>query len=59
MRSLDRKFLEQQAIPLEFAGTLRMLGEYRGKQELFFRQTPQVHSTLNQVAIIQSTESPT
>jgi hypothetical protein len=37
MRSLDRKFLEQQAIPLEFAGTLRMLGEYRGKQELFFR----------------------
>ncbi len=57
MRSLDRKFLEQQAIPLEFAGTLRTLGEYRGKQEFFSRQTPQVLDTLKQVAIIQSTES--
>lgn len=57
MKSLDRNFLEQQAIPLEFAGTLRVLGEYRGKQELFTRQTPQVLNTLKQVAIIQSTES--
>lgn len=57
MKSLDRNFLEQQAIPLEFAGTLRALGEYRGKQELFTRQTPQVLETLKQVAIIQSTES--
>jgi len=57
MRSLDRNFLEQQAIPLEFVGTLRALGEYRGKQELFSRQTPQVLNTLKQVAIIQSTES--
>lgn len=57
MRSLDRKFLEQQSIPLEFVGTLRALGEYRGKQELFFRQTPHVLNTLQQVAIIQSTES--
>src|SRR4030066_423355 len=57
MKSLERSFLERQAIPLEFAGTLRLLGEYRGKQELFTRQTPQVLNTLKQVAIIQSTES--
>ena len=57
MRSLDRRFLEQQAIPLEFVGSLRTLGEYRGRQELFFRQTPQVLNALKQVAIIQSTES--
>lgn len=57
MKSLDPNFLEQQAIPLEFAGTLRVLGEYRGKQELFARQTPQILETLKQVAIIQSTES--
>jgi Fic family protein len=57
LRSLDRNFLEQQAIPLEFAATFRLLGEYRGKQELFSRQTPQVLNTLQQVAIIQSTES--
>ncbi|MDP2863321.1 MAG: Fic family protein [Desulfobacterales bacterium] len=57
MKSLDRAFLEQQSIPLEFAGTLRLLGEYRGKQELFTRQTPQILKTLKEVAIVQSTES--
>ena len=57
MKSLDHGFLQQQAIPIEFAGTLRVLGEYRGKQELFTKQTPQVLNTLKQVAIIQSTES--
>jgi Fic family protein len=57
MKSLDREFLEQQAIPLGFAGTMRLLGEYRGKQELYTRQTPQVLNTLRQVAIIQSVES--
>jgi hypothetical protein len=55
MKSLDRNFLEEQSIPLEFAGTLRVLGEYRGKQELFTRQTPQVLNTLKQIAIVQST----
>ncbi len=57
MKSLDRGFLEQQAIPIEFAGTLRVLGEFKGKQELFIKQTPQVINTLKEVAIIQSTES--
>ena len=57
MKSLDRSFLERQAVPLEFAGTLRLLGEYRGKQELYTQQTPQVLNTMKQVAIIQSTES--
>lgn len=57
MKSLDRDFLERQAVPLEFAGTLRQLGEYRGKQELYKRQMPQVLDTLKRVAIVQSTES--
>jgi Fic family protein len=58
MKSLDREeFLEQQSIPIEFAGTLRLLGEYRGKQELYARQTPQILNTFRQVAIIQSAES--
>jgi len=46
-----------QAVPLEFAGTLRLLEECRGKQALFTKQTPQVSNTLRQVAIIQSTEA--
>ncbi|MFC1496367.1 Fic family protein [Candidatus Margulisiibacteriota bacterium] len=57
MKSLDRDFLEQQAVPLEFAGTLRVLGEYRGKQVLLTQQVPQILKTLRQVAMIQSTES--
>ena len=57
MKSLDRDFLERQAIPIEFAGTLRLVGEYRGKQELFKKQTPQVLNMLKQTAVIQSTES--
>ncbi len=57
MKSLERSFLERQAVPLEFAGTLRLLGEYLGKQELYTRQTPQVLNTLKQVAIIQSAKS--
>ena len=57
MKSLDRSFLERQAVPLEFAGTLRLLGEYRGKQELYTRQAPQVLNAMKQVAIIQSAES--
>ncbi|MDO9584991.1 MAG: Fic family protein [Syntrophales bacterium] len=57
MKSLERSFLERQAVPLEFAGTLRLLGEYRGKQELYTRQTPQVLNAMKQVAIIQSAES--
>ncbi|MDO8721922.1 MAG: Fic family protein [Syntrophales bacterium] len=57
MKSLDRDFLERQSVPLEFAGTLRLLGEYRGKQELYTRQAPQILNTMKQVAIIQSAES--
>jgi len=57
VHSLEPDFLEHQAIPLEMGGTLRALGEYRGKQELFSRQTPQVLETLKQVAMVQSAES--
>jgi hypothetical protein len=34
-----------------------LLGEYKGKQELFKQQAPQVLGTLRQAAVIQSTES--
>lgn len=37
--------------------TLRALGEYRGKQQLFVSQSPEVLSDLKQLAVIESTES--
>jgi Fic family protein len=36
---------------------MRAVGEYRGKQELFRRQTPEVLASLRELAIIESSES--
>ena len=57
MKSLDREFLEQQSIPIEMGGMIQILGEFKGRQDLFRRQTPQVLDSLRKVAIIESTES--
>jgi Fic family protein len=57
MKSLDPGFLERQAIPIEMGGLIEVLGEFKGRQELFRHQTPQVLESLRQVAIIESTES--
>lgn len=57
MNSFEMGFLEKQPIPHSLLRTIRLLGEYRGKEGLFMQQTPQVLQSLRQVAIIQSTES--
>lgn len=57
MKSLDIDFLNRQAIPIEMGGLLQKLGEYKGRQDLFQHQTPQVLATLKETAIIESTES--
>lgn len=57
MKSFEPGFFERQPIPLHLLGTIRLLGEYKGKEELFKQQTPQALETLRQVAVIQSTES--
>jgi Fic family protein len=57
MKSLDIDFLSRQAIPIEMGGLLQKLGEFKGRQDLFQRQTQQVLKTLKQTAVIESTES--
>lgn len=57
MHSFEAGFLERQNIPHSLLRTVRILGEYKGKEALFIQQTPQVLESLRQVAIIQSTES--
>lgn len=57
MKSFELGFIERQPIPPQFLRTIRLLGEYKGREALFKQQTPQVLETLRQVAIIQSTES--
>lgn len=57
MQSFEPGFIERQPITQNLLRTIRLIGEYKGKQELFKEQSPQVLETLRQAAIIQSTES--
>jgi len=57
MKSFEVGFIERQPITHELIRTIRLLGEYMGKEALFKQQSPQILETLRQVAIIQSTES--
>ncbi len=57
MHSLAPDYLSKLRFDANHAATLRAIGEYRGKQELFFRQAPEVLRGLRQIAIIESSES--
>ncbi|MBI4356325.1 MAG: Fic family protein [Gammaproteobacteria bacterium] len=57
MKSLSYEYLEKQLLSQECVRLIQALGEYKGKQEAFTHQTPQVLETLKQAAIIQSSES--
>jgi Fic family protein len=57
MHSLNSNFLDRLRFDSAQAATLRMLGEYRGKQKLFYAQAPEALRGLLQVAMIESSES--
>jgi len=57
MNSFEANFIESQPITQSLLQTIRLIGEYKGKQELFKQQAPQSLKTLRQLAIVQSTES--
>jgi Fic family protein len=57
MKSFGAGFIEGQPITQDLLQTIRLIGESKGKQELFKQQSPQIIATLRQTAIIQSTES--
>jgi CRP-like cAMP-binding protein len=57
MKSFEPGFIERQTIPHGLLSTVRLIGEYKGKQDLYRKQSPQVLETLQQAAVIQSTES--
>ncbi len=57
MRSLEHGYLLEQSISQDLLMAVRTLGEYRGRQELFRKQSPEVLETLKRVAMIQSVES--
>jgi len=57
MRSLVASYLDQLKLSLPQATALKAIGEYRGKQELYTRQTPQILDSLKAAAKIESVES--
>ena len=57
MRSLDPAFLNSLRLSTEQGATLRKIGEHKGRQALFERQTPEALKALKQVALIESSES--
>lgn len=57
MNSLSKEYLERIAFNSSHVATLRAIGEYKGKQELFTRQSPEALETLRNLAVVESTES--
>jgi Fic family protein len=57
MKSFAPGFFEKQRIPQNLLRSIRLLGEYKGKEHVYKQQSPHVLETLRNAAIIQSTES--
>lgn len=57
MRSLTANYLQGLRFSVAQLATLRQLGTYRGRQELYERQRPEVLAGLRTDAAIESTES--
>jgi len=50
MKSFQPGFLDQQRIPQNLLRTIRLLGEFKGKEEGYKQQSPQVLETLRFLA---------
>lgn len=57
MSSLTHRYLDAIRLGAGDASTLAALGEFKGRQELFQRQTPELLATLRDDAIVESVES--
>jgi len=57
MNSLTDKYINSLNFSPAHLSVMKKIGEHRGKQELFFRQTPEALDSLQHIAIIESSES--
>lgn len=57
MNSIASLYLDKLKFDSEQIATLSSLGEFKGRQELYTRQSPEALETLRSLAIIESTES--
>ena len=56
-KSFENGVLARQVLSQSLLQSVRLVGEYRGKEALFSQQSPQVLQALRENAVIQSTES--
>jgi len=54
MHSFRRDNIE---LPLSSVWLMNSISEYKGKQELYIKQSPQILKTLIEIALIESAES--
>lgn len=57
MRTFNYSQFNDLQLPMETVRLLSKINEYRGKQELYREQAPQILETLKDVAMVQSTKS--
>src|SRR4030065_1721683 len=57
MRSFEHGYLVKQPFSQSLLMLVRAIGEYRGRQVLYQRQSPEMLETLRRVAMVQSVES--
>ncbi|QBP43156.1 Fic family protein [Paenisporosarcina antarctica] len=57
MRNYQYENLTQLMMPMKTVNLIAKINEYKGKQELYKRQAPQILDTLRDVAVIHSTKA--
>jgi Fic family protein len=57
MNSLDPTFVSHITLRPSHVASLRVIGEYKGKQEIYTHQSPEALETLRKLATIESVES--
>ena len=55
--SFGPSYLDQLSVPMSTVRSIGLLGEYKGKQQLFEKQSPQMLGALREAARVQSIES--
>ncbi|WP_251130202.1 Fic family protein [Exiguobacterium sp. s141] len=57
MRNYNYQYMANLALPMETVRLIGRINEYKGKQDLYKQQAPQILNTLRDVAVIQSTKA--
>ncbi|WP_251125369.1 Fic family protein [Exiguobacterium sp. s37] len=57
MRNYNYQYLSNLPLPMETVRLIGRINEYKGKQDLYKQQAPQILNTLRDVAVIQSTKA--